>query len=211
MPGALMGFLDKIFGAPRSNIEKHLEDLFYEKNKIFGVSRKQIRDAIQQCKREAEIAGDSEFGENFGEDLLNRANNGDEDAITAVENRIKGGANEDDIKSWWKKHYLERRMIKWEDDLTRVTTFKALIMEKGLSEDEALKEMRKSFPIYGDPTDESSATGEDRPIPYELHDRIEILTVQLTPIYIQQYSKEHGSMNAFFRHELRIDEQEDNE
>jgi hypothetical protein len=46
--------------------------------------------------------------------------------------------------------------------------------EDRLSEEEAAKEVKKYFPIFGDPDDTSTSSGDDRPLPCELKDRINI-------------------------------------
>lgn len=198
-----MGIFQGLFGSHKSDIEKRLEESYYQSHKQFGTSRKEIQDAIKECKRKAKVAGDSSFGKNFGEELINRAREGDKDAIKAIQKRIEGGANEEDIINWWRLHYLERRMIKWEDDFFRITTFMVFKDERGFSDEEASQEIRKSFALYGDTMDVSNTAGEDRPLPTELHNRINRLVSRLNT-YDQQRSREYSSMNAFLRHELKI-------
>ncbi|OQB64483.1 MAG: hypothetical protein BWX96_00623 [Bacteroidetes bacterium ADurb.Bin145] len=100
-------------------------------------------------------------------------------------------------------------MLKCEDNFFRYGSF-IVFIQGGLSEEEAIMEVRKTYPIYGDLSDERNMQGEDRPLPDELHDRINQLTSELPPIYFQQYSKDYNSMNRFIRSELRMTKTEDN-
>lgn len=79
-------------------------------------------------------------------------------------------------------------------------------LEKGLSPEQAGFETRKIHPLYGNPDDTSCASGEDRSIPVELKDRVDI--------YIERRSKENplaykndmdtsSSFNALIRRELQ--------
>ena len=72
--------------------------------------------------------------------------------------------------------------------------------------DTATIKVRKFHPIYGDPKDTAHTKGEDRPLPYELKDRINI--------YIEKRAKESSgnykaeiekatTFNALVRKEIR--------
>jgi hypothetical protein len=109
-----------------------------------------------------------------------------------------GGANDDDIRQWWNLHDLERRMILWEDKIIRFTTVLHFKNSEGLSTEEAILKIRKTFPLYGDPSDESNMKGADRPLPNELHNTINLMTKELDVRQLDNFS----SMNAFLRSEL---------
>lgn len=191
----------------RADIEKELEKLYVAKFSSFGLGRKEIRQAIEQCKEDSKQEGTDALPKCFGDYLISKALNGDEKSKRFIDKSKSGGANEDDIRHWWNLQDLERRMLNWEDNIFRISAFES-IKQEGLVDHEAVEKLKKTFPIYGDPTDESKIQGEDRPLPDELHDRVNRLTIELTPIYIQQYSKDYSSMNAFLRDELRQDEKE---
>lgn len=69
---------------------------------------------------------------------------------------------------------------------------------KGLSDEEAISQMRKTYALYGDPSDESNMQGIDRPLPNELHNTINQMTKELDVRQLTNFS----SMNAFLRSEL---------
>ena len=93
-------------------------------------------------------------------------------------------------------------MVIWEDSIFRVATFKSLKQE-GLSDEDALMKLRKIFPIYGDPLDESNMQGDNRPLPNEMHDSINQIANESTQITIQKSLMNFRSMNAFIRDMLK--------
>ena len=66
---------------------------------------------------------------------------------------------------------LERRLMLKDDASSRIAAFMHH-REQDMSREEAVVKVKKSHPIYGDPNDTSKSSGDDRPLPYELKDRI---------------------------------------
>jgi len=200
-----MAFLNKIFGYKKTEREKFLEDTYVALYKHSGLSRKDIRDEITKCKAESKQEGTDNLPENYGDYFIEQAKAGNEKFKKYVEKTVLGGATEEDIRQWWNLHELERRMLKWEDNSARGAAF-LIFKDEGLSFEDAIIKVRKTYPIYGDPSDESNTQGNDRPLPSELHMRINRMTTELPLSYFQQYSKDFNSMNAFIRAELRKNE-----
>ena len=199
----IMSIFRKIFKPSKSWKELELEEYYFEKYKIAGISKADIQETISDCKRKAELEGDINFGDNFGNELLLKVQQGDNSSLKVVSKSLSGGATEEDIRSWWNLNYLERRMIKWEDDLTRMMTFKSLKNDKGLSSEQAIINLRKAFPIYGDSTDERNSTGEDRPLPDELHLRINKLIQKSDKDLLKDELSKYNTMNAYLRDKLK--------
>ena len=197
MSGSPIGLFSR-----RKDVEKELEKLYIEKSESFGIGQKEIREAIQKCKKDSKREETDNLPKNFGDYLISKANDGFKKSVKLIKKSKSGGANEDDIRHWWNLHDIERRMLKWEDDIFWISTFE-IHKQKGLSDEEAIKKVRKTFPLYGNPTDESNTKGEDRPLPDELHDRVNRLTIELITIYIQKHLQNYSSMNAFLRYELK--------
>jgi len=202
-----MGLLNNLFESKKNNPEKLLENLYVEKFKQFGIGRKEIRDEIDKCKAKSKEEGTDNLPENYGDIIIEQSTSGSEKHKKIVEKAVSGGATEEDIRQWWNLNDLDRRMIRWEDMMFRLSTFN-IFKSEGLSFEEAVIKVRKTYPLYGDPYDESNTQGDDRPLPDELHDRINRMTSEWAPLYVQQYSKNYNSMNAFIRDELRIANQE---
>jgi hypothetical protein len=103
-------------------------------------------------------------------------------------------------------HDLERRMMTKMDEWFRYSLYIKLTKEDGLNEQEALKRLRKVKPIFGNPDDTTHTTGEDRPLPYELKDRINIYTIkkqQTEPEKIKRDIEKSSSFNALIRKEIK--------
>jgi hypothetical protein len=140
--------------------------------------------------------------DNFGDILIEQAKANNEKYLKIVNNAILGGANEDDIRQWWNLHDLERRMILWEDKINRFTAFSILKDSNDLSYEEAISQIRKTYALYGNPTDESNMQGIDRPLPNELHNTINQMIKGFDVQNVQEKLKNFSSMNAFLRSEL---------
>ena len=182
--------------------EKQLESVLVLKLSPLGIGKKEIRQTIAQCKQKSKTEGTDDLPQNFGDYILEQATNGIEVHKKFVEKAVSGGALEQDIRYWWNLSDLDRRMIKWEDDLFRIATYSNL-KEQGFSENDAVNQLRKSFPIYGDPTDESNLLGQDRPLPQELHERVNDLVRIMTPELLKLNAEKCSSMNAFIRTDLK--------
>jgi len=101
-------------------------------------------------------------------------------------------------------HDLEKRMMVEVDKWSGFALFSKL-RENGLNEEEAGKRVKKSRPIFGDP-DDAHVTGEDRPLPHELRNRINIYVEkrsQADPEKLKKEIAESSSFNALIRKEIR--------
>jgi len=64
----------------------------------------------------------------------------------------------------------------------------------------------KSFPIFGGPEDTKNVKGDDRPLPFELKERINQwvgTALQDKALETATSSRSAGSMNALIRNEIR--------
>lgn len=190
------------FFKSRIDPEKNLEDFYVERLKTFSITRKEIKEQISICKKDALNDDPLYLMENFGDHLIEKSTKGNELFRKIVQTALSGGAKIDDIKSWWNKNDLERRMIIWEDNLFRIATFEHH-RSKGLSYEEAVVKIRKTYPLYGNSYDESNSQGEDRPLPNELHDRVEEMTRKWDSFLVSEIINSYSSMNAFIRDEIK--------
>jgi hypothetical protein len=197
-----MKIFDRFFKTKKNNgsdepdVEKFLEDFYLLAYESLG--RKEIKEAIAECKLESKQEGTDNLPDNFGDFLIEQAKSNNEKYLKIVNNAILGGANDDDIRQWWNLNDLERRMMLWEDKIHRTAAFSSLKKIKGMSDQEAISQIRKTYALYGNPTDETNMQGEDRPLPNELHNTIKQLIKELD---VQQLTN-FNSMNAFLRSEL---------
>ena len=85
----------------------------------------------------------------------------------------KEGATDDDIRQYWNLHELERRMVDFVVNENN-TAMVLMLIKEGHTPEEATVEVRKRVPIYGRPKDVPKLVGDDKPLPIELKDRINI-------------------------------------
>ena len=203
-----MGIFSKLFGSS-SDIEKQLEALYVPmfqtmKGMTLTQAKSTFRDMIKKAKEESLKEGTSKFPQNFGDILLEKESTNPHFKSMLTKKRSEG-VRDEDIRWWWNMHDLERRMMIEDDNWSGFALFLKL-KEDGLSEEEAGKRVKKSRPIFGNPDDTSTSTGEDRPLPFEFKDRMNI--------YIQKRSQtdteklkneiaESSSFNALIRKEIR--------
>jgi len=192
-----MKFFKNPFSSKQPEIERFLEDYYLMVFK--SISRNDIKNAIAKCKEDSIKEGTNDLPNDFGDFIIEQANLNNQQYQKIRDKAFESGANEEDIRKWWNLHDLERRMILWEDQMLRFSAFLVFKNEKGFSEEEAIDKIRKTYPIYGDPLDESNMRGKDRPLPNELHDTIYNLTKEMDPISVQKRMKDYNSMNALLR------------
>lgn len=203
-----MGIFSNLLGRP-SSIEKHLENLYVAMfQKMMGMSPSQAkrasRDLLEQAKQESLKEGTPNLPKDFGEILLEMGSTDEKTKLMLAKKRKKG-VRDEDIRWWWNLHDLERRMMLKFDERSRFALYMKLREEDGLNEEEAAKRVRESHPFFGDPDDTSHATGQDRPLPYELKDRINIHVekrVQIAPENFKKDVEESSSVNALIRKEM---------
>jgi len=143
--------------------------------------------------------------EKFGNWLLENAKLGNTMAIKIVEKARRNGVRDEDISNYWNMKEWERRLLIWYDNIFRIAGYEKFLNE-GLSEDLAVKKLNKSFPYYGDPDDSSKCSGEDRPLPYEIKDRVNSYMIKCGFSNFEEIEaklRNYSSVNAFIRAEMR--------
>jgi hypothetical protein len=162
-----------------------------------------FRDLVKKAKEDSVKEGTSKFPQNFGDILLEKESTNPHFKSLLAKKRGEG-AKDEDIRWWWNMHDLEKRMMVEVDNWSGFTLFLKL-KENGLNEKEAGKRVKKSRPIFGDP-DDAHVTGDDRPLPHELRDRINIYLEkrsQTEPEKLKREIEESSSVNALIRKEIK--------
>jgi hypothetical protein len=163
------------------------------------------RDLLNLAKEECQKEGTLNLLQNFGNILLEREST-DEKIKSMLAKRRKEGVRDEDIRWWWNMHPLERKMMLKFDDVNKLSVFTRIRKEEGLNEEEAAKEVRKFHVIYGEPDDTPHTVGEDRPLPEELKDRINIYIIKKSTTDQEKYKKEiegSSTLNALLRKEIK--------
>ncbi len=167
-----MSFLKRIFG---DRTENSLLDLYtgiwarMQQGSV-DVARGEVAQWINEAKREAQHDGDAALPRDYGEILL--AGEGTDPQIQArLAIKRAEGVTDTDIRWWWNLNYIERRLMLKIDNLSRMAIF-IQELETGRTPEDATRHIWKYFPNYGNENEVSAGEGNDRPIPYELKDRV---------------------------------------
>jgi len=209
-------------GLFKSKIEKDLESIYIPLLSSTAPNEKEARirfnQILSQAKLECKKAGIIE-NKNWSENLIRLMNSTDtqtnkEDQFfknqvdyfkNYIDVRKKEGVTESDIRSWWDLHSLERAFIQELDNSFKIVGF-IIDREKGLSDEESARNNRRAFVYYGQPEDTTHTTGDNRPLPYELRDRINKYVqkrVKGNPQAFKSEIQSYETYNAFIRAELR--------
>ena len=153
----------------------------------------------------------------YGDELLRRVSNRDPDVLTAYEQLHADGVTDDDIRWYWNLSDMEKRVIDKVADAVRMASF--IHWMDATAEEHpdyrrdqlgaiAGERVRQVHPMFGDPSDDSVASGEDRPLWPELKDRIDRYTeahfADLRALH-NEVLKE-TSFNAWVRKKMRAGE-----
>jgi len=128
------------------------------------------KDLIKQAQQESRKEGTDNLPKNFGDVLLQREHT-DTNIKQTLGKKRHEEVRDEDIRWWWNMHDLERRMMLKIDDISRMALF-IKEKEQGRTAEEAAAKVRKYFPMFGNPDDATHSSGDDRPLPYELKDRV---------------------------------------
>ena len=204
--GKVMSLLGRSRESRSEEMEHQLEDLYAETHhNLFGTppaeARRMIRDVISKCKKQGIEEGTADLSENLGDILIAQAEEGTPAALRIVGKARNEGARDQDIAEWWNLHDLQRRMVVWSEEVFRYANFRSFL-EQGLDADEAMRRVRRIFPMYGDPRDTTHVTGEDRPLPHDLRGRVDAYREKYGAEATQGWSGGYSTFNAFVRAEI---------
>ena len=207
--GNAMGIFSKVLKTS-TDMEEQIEDRYVSMfQETVGMSPSQaksaFRDIIEEAKEESLKEDALDLPRNVGDFLLEKESS-DEKIRSILAKKRSEGVRDQDIRWWFNMGDLERRILLKVDDINRHALFAKLREEDGLGEDEAAKGVRKGYPLFGDPDAASHSTGEDRPLPYELRNRINSYVekrMQTDPETFKKEIEESSTFNALVREELK--------
>ncbi|HWR20466.1 MAG TPA: hypothetical protein VN444_01245 [Verrucomicrobiae bacterium] len=169
-----MGFLSDLFSR-QSDDERQLEATHARMfQSMMGLSaseaRRIARDMIHDAKEELKRSEAPDMAQDIGDQMLQREST-DPSVQEQLAKKRQEGVTDADIRWWWNLPALERVLIEKVDGLERYTICLKWSGE-GHTPGQAAATLRKLHPMYGDPADTSETTGDDRPLPYELRNRV---------------------------------------
>jgi hypothetical protein len=192
---------------PESALERKLVQLYSGMLETCGNptgdAKRTARELLALAKKQAR--SDPDLPPNFADLLLQREVTDDSTRQMLAKKRAEG-VTDADIKWWWGLDKLERRLLIAVDDWVRLAAFEKYRAE-GLSKEQAVAQLRKSFPIFGDPDDTENVKGDDRALPYELKERVNLWAEK--GLLLDESSgtaarlRSAGSMNSLIRNEIR--------
>lgn len=203
-----MGFLSDLFSS-RSDYERQLEDTHAQMfQSMMGIpaseARRTARDMIRDAKEELKRSDAANLPRDYGDQLLQR-----ESTDPSVKEQFAGkrqeGVTDADIRWWWNLPAIERVLMEKVDGLQR---YAICVKQSGESHtpEQAAVALRKVHPMYGDPADTSETTGDDRPLPYELKDRVNAYIrkrMQDDPATYKKDIAKSSTFNALIRRGIR--------
>ena len=187
-----------------SSIEKQLVQSYIMTIEPFiGIkeARKHAKKYMQMAKTNAKKNRGNKLPTNYGDVLCDKYLS-DEKIKTQIDMLKKEGVIEEDIRQFWNMHYLVREMATVTNDQSRVVGF-LNAFEKYGDKIAAEWDVRKHFPIYGDYN--NLKLGDDRPLPPELTDRIN-LYIEKRKTDNFQFKKDiekSSTFNTLIREEIR--------
>ena len=191
-----------------SDIGKKLKNIYIPKLIANGYtpkdSKKIFKILLKSAKKESRLQGTSNLPKNYGSFLLKERLSNVE-TRTIVEDLRKDGVRDEDMRWWWNMDDLERRIIEKIDDDIIIVNFINNCKE-GMSEEEAAKNVRKFYPMYGDLKETSKPIGNDRSLPEELRNRINAYIEKRAKTDPEEYKKEiekSTTFNALVRGEIK--------
>jgi hypothetical protein len=172
-----------------------------------------VTEMLDNAIKRSKAVGSYYFPSNFGDVVVGDLVTGDKkiDNIAQLLNeRINEykdmeGIRDEDIREYWNMDDIERAMLDEVGNLVRGAMFLEQI-HNGKSLDEATNIACKWHPVYGDPRDESKLSGENKPLPHELRNRVNIYIEQVAVKDPDKYKREveaWPSFNAFVRSKIR--------
>jgi len=167
--------------------------------------RKNVNAMLRSAKQNSVLEGTWNLPENYGDILLEREATDEEIKAMLAAKRREGVRNKD-IRSWWNRHDLQRRMVLEEDELRRFRAYETALNKEGKTPDEAAGWVMKFLPIYGEPHEMPEEAEDDRPLPYELRHRVTRYAEQRAAADAEEYLKDiidSSSFNALVRKQIR--------
>lgn len=156
-----------------------------------------------EAVKRAQAQGDIDAHPGMGDRLLRQEANSAEARSVLSKLRAEGVADEE-IRWWWNMHEIEKQMLILQDEgaLTGVYLY---WRDQGKPEAEAQAIARNTLVTYGDPEDRSFGTGDDRPLPYELKDRVNRYFTQAfsRSDEFKRRIRGYSSPNVFIRAQMR--------
>jgi hypothetical protein len=192
-----------------SEYELQLEESYAKMYQHFlGMSmndfRVAARDLISAAKKELKRSGTDKAPHRRGDQLL--ADESTDPSIRENFAKIRTeGVTDEDIRWFYDLPPIERVVLEMIDQEIQMAHLLSNL-DKGMTEQEAGASVRKYHPIYGDPMNTTYTTGDDRPLPPELFNRVNNYRwerIHKDPDQYKRDLQQFSTFNALIRQEIR--------
>jgi len=210
--------LSKYNNIEKALFEKYSQIMTMTMDIPLSKAKEMTKDMINQAIEESKKEGTYYLPQNLGDIILENTKS-DNPTINKIAKNIRQklpqkkaeGVREEDIIWWWNLNDIERRVMLKHDDIAKTSLFISKLKEinepsKEKAANIAASQVRKFHPTYGDPDDTTHTNGDDRPLPYELKDRVNIYIEKRYQSDPHKYKKEleqSNTFNALIRKEIR--------
>lgn len=192
-----------------ADIERELEAQYVHTLHLMGLGPSEARRAfwhiLNEIKADSLKTGAATLPTCFGDRLLERENT-DERVKALLTTKRAEGVTDQDIRWWWNMHHLERGMMAKLDDLQRQLLLVRIADEEGLSPEEGAHKLKRYDPVFGEPDETDAERHDDRPLPYELKERVTRYIQKRTILNSAAFTRDiedSSSLNALVRKELK--------
>ena len=201
-----------------TDIEKAMLDIYSQILSVRGIpsseAKKLTEDMLDQAIEQSKKEGTYDFPQNLGDIILGEADTDDltikkvaESIHQKLPRKKEEGVRDKDVRWWWNLNDVERRMM-LAQDLAAKSAAVLGFLDSGMASNpqQAVDMVCRFHPVYGDPNDNSQSSGDDRPLPFELKDRINIYIEKRAGKGSEEYKREmesSSSFNALIRKEMR--------
>lgn len=197
-----------------NSAEKELLDGYIQLYISIGMSPEDVKlraeGEIDRAIEKSKQAGTYDFPQKIGDIILGDSETNDnkvEEFVNNIRQKIplmrKEGITDEDIRFYWNLFDLERWAAIEMDTSMQQSCYDKHI-ERGLSSNKAKSHVKKILPIYGDIND---LNDKDRPLPYELKNRVNSYMVERGSTDTYKYKQDmdkSSSFNALVRKGIKV-------
>ena len=194
---------------PESDPERQLENEYVHTLHLMGLPPPEARRAfwqiLNEIKKESLETGAATLPKDFGDRLLERELV-DDRVKALLETKRAEGVSDHDIRWWWNRSHLERALMAKLDQLNRLLLLSQFFEEQKLSPEEATKKLRTYDPLFGEVDEAPTDSPDDRPLPYELKERVRRYVQKraiLEAAALTREIEDSSSFNHLVRKELK--------
>jgi hypothetical protein len=204
------------FFSPFNEFEKILVQQKIEISLLAGFpeieAKKMAEESVKISIKESKKNDTYNLPNNLGNIFLGEVRNDDYKIgilLTEFKKRHKwlmaDGVKDADIKWWWNLNDVERRLILFDDEAQGLSVFITLL-KRGETAENAGIERSKTLPWYEDPSEKYDQNNIHRPIPNELHDRVNNYVMRRMKSDHEKFKKdieESKTLNGLIRNEIK--------